>query len=210
VKEKHTIDDWTEAFFAIDRNLKTRIKYLKKFDINNKSKILEIACSDGVNLDALSTIGYDNIIGVDISFDLLSKAKRYPLICSDVYNLGIREKSIDEVYCRGFLHHIDDVQGIINELSRILRPGGVIHFLEPWPTFFRKIADILNLNILYLFSKTLYYRRIIILSEWKLYSYWLKTCKKTLFESIKNSNMIIIYKQVSLFDIYISVKKLVK
>lgn len=206
MKRDYTLEDWREAFLAIDRNIDERKKFIRSFKISKDSRILEIGCSDGMNLEALNMLGYRNIVGVDISKELLSKIKGYQCVCSDAGNSGIKSGSIDEIYCRAVLHHVDN-SAVFSEMVRVLRPGGVIHILEPWPTIFRNIADFLTLYILHMVSKKIYYRKVAIHFEKETYSHWLKNCKKTLSREIEKHNLRLVRRHVSLFNIYMTVQK---
>lgn len=206
MKKAYTIDDWHKAFFAIDRGMKTRRRHINKFSIDRQSRILEIGCSDGVNLKALNSIGCKDVYGVDISMELLSKIKDNRRFCSDVCRLGIKDNAFDEIYCKGFLHHVP-IRDVFGEMVRILRPGGVMHIVEPWPTVFRTVADFLTLYVLFPFSKTLYYRRIVLLFEREMYMFWLKTCKKDLFSEIERYDLRVIYKHFPFMNLYITVQK---
>ncbi len=206
MKKKYTIDDWSEAFFAIDKDLETRRRYMRRFKFNPNSQILEVGCSNGVNLEALESLGYSNLVGTDISIDLLSKVKKYKCVCSDICKLGIEDSSFDEIYCRGFLHHINTAE-VFSEMVRVLRPQGLIHIVEPWPTIPRKIADFLTFYILPYFSKTLYYRRVVISYEWKEYSDWLRRCKKIMSEELRRNNLKVVYRCCGLINLYMTVQK---
>jgi len=203
----YTIEDWHKAFFAIDRTPEIRKKYMSKFKFNKKSRILEVGCSDGVNLEVFQSMGYEDVFGTDISIALLSQVKKSrKRICTNIYKMGIKDSSFDEIFCKGLLHHIY-TRNMFGELLRILRPGGVIHICEPWPTLLRKIADFLTLFVLYPFSKNVYCRRIVLIFEREMYSYWLRTCKKTLFDQIRKHNLKVIYRHSPLINIYLTVQK---
>ena len=40
MERDYTIEDWREAFFAIDRNIEKRKKYINKFNSNKNSRIV--------------------------------------------------------------------------------------------------------------------------------------------------------------------------
>ena len=180
------------------------MKFNKHF--NRKSKVLEIGCSDGVNLDALKSLEFENIYGVDISIELLAKNSGHKCVCSDIFRLGIKENSFDEIYCKGVLHHLD-IGGVFVELKRILRQGGVIHIVEPWPTFGRKVADFLTMNGLGRISKTFYYRKVILTCEKEMLSGWLESYKTKLFQEIATHGFNIIFSKTSLINLYITIQK---
>ena len=59
------------------------------------------------------------------------------------------------------------------EIRRVLRPGGIFCFAEPRASYFRSLVDAITLSPLARLSKTLRYRRIILLEEMEDYQQWL-------------------------------------
>lgn len=106
MEKSYTLDDWCEVFFTIDRNQKRRRRDIDRFKINKDSKKLEIGCADGLNLKVLDSAGQNNIFGVDILTKFFPMVKKFKFICSDTRNLGIKNNSFNEIYCRYVLHHV--------------------------------------------------------------------------------------------------------
>ncbi|MFC1811499.1 class I SAM-dependent methyltransferase [Thermodesulfobacteriota bacterium] len=75
---------------------------------------------------------------VDISYDMLKSCEYYkevfnknkvPMrICCDAYNLPFLDNSIPFIFCYETLHHFPDPTPIINEIYRVLFPGGYFFF----------------------------------------------------------------------------------
>lgn len=75
-----------------------------------------------------------NGAAIDLSFDMLKSCKNYsaifkkkkmPLrICCDAYNLPFADGSVPFVFCYHTLHHFPDPSPIIDEVYRVLSPGG--------------------------------------------------------------------------------------
>jgi SAM-dependent methyltransferase len=53
-------------------------------------------------------------------------------IISDIHCLPIREGSFDCVFCTGTLEHVCDPRKAVQELLRILKPGGIVHIDVPF------------------------------------------------------------------------------
>ena len=76
----------------------------------------------------------------DLSFDMLGSAAhwatafqrpRLPLrVCCDVYNLPFRSESLPFVFCYETLHHFPDPSPVLDEVRRVLGPGGWFFFEE--------------------------------------------------------------------------------
>ncbi|MDD4178949.1 MAG: methyltransferase domain-containing protein [Candidatus Margulisbacteria bacterium] len=77
---------------------------------------------------------------IDLSFEMLKSCeyyrlknglKRSPLrICCDAYNLPFKSGSLPFTFCYQTLHHFNDPAPIVNELYRVLAPGGHFFFAE--------------------------------------------------------------------------------
>lgn len=80
---------------------------------------------------------HPGFIGVDIS----------PKVKPDVvHDLSLRpwpfeDDSVDEVYCSHFIEHVDDLCEFMNELWRIMKPGGIAKFVAPYYTSVRAWQD---------------------------------------------------------------------
>jgi SAM-dependent methyltransferase len=52
-------------------------------------------------------------------------------VCGDGCFLPFTSASFDAVFCRGSIHHVPDLQQALQEIVRILKPGGYLIFSEP-------------------------------------------------------------------------------
>jgi len=87
----------------------------------------------------------------DISYDTLLLAKKYkdilrykkmPIrICADIYNLPFKSGSIPFIFTLQTLHHFPDPKPVLEEVKRVLAPGGYFYFNE------EPIAQAFNLNL---------------------------------------------------------------
>jgi len=99
--------------------------------VSKGKKILEVGCGMGTDSRYISRKGAD-ITSLDLSFNnvtLTLKGMRLlnlkgSGVCADAENLPFKENSFDAVYSFGVLHHTPDTQKAINELLRVLKPGG--------------------------------------------------------------------------------------
>lgn len=107
--------------------------------------VVEIFCGRGNGLRALESLGFTNLIGVDLSETLLrSYDGPAQLYVGDCRNLKFDPRSIDIVIVQGGLHHLPDLVGdldlTLREVQRVLRPGGLFVAIEPWSTPFLRLV----------------------------------------------------------------------
>ncbi|MCB0700711.1 MAG: methyltransferase domain-containing protein [Chitinophagales bacterium] len=99
----------------------------------NNGKYLDIGCGTGNYLKALSDKGLD-IIGVDPSDTMLKEAKEKnpntTLIQGKAENLPFDDANFDGGMGIFTLHHWNDIQQGINEIYRVLKPGGQFVFFS--------------------------------------------------------------------------------
>jgi SAM-dependent methyltransferase len=94
-------------------------------------KVLEIGCGMGTDGAQFAKAGAD-YTGVDLTDAAIDLArKRFELSglkgefrVADAENLDFADESFDLVYSHGVLHHTPDIQAAINEIHRVLKPGG--------------------------------------------------------------------------------------
>lgn len=55
------------------------------------------------------------------------------IVAGDCFKLPFRDNSFDVICGIGILHHVWPLEGIISEISRVLRPGGIYLGWEPNP-----------------------------------------------------------------------------
>ena len=117
-----------------------RLKSMQLHHLPKASRVVEIFCGRGNGLVALERLGFVNREGVDLSERLLSKYAGAPLnlYLADCRQLPFEDHSRDLVIVQGGLHHLpllpDDVDQTLGEVKRVLRPGGRLAIVEPYPT----------------------------------------------------------------------------
>lgn len=102
-----------------------------------KGEILEVGIGTGANLPFYPK-EIKRITAVERSASMQRRAQigaRKHNITIDWYqgrgeSLKFSDDSFDTVVCAGLLCSVDDVDEVLNELYRVLKPGGKFHFLE--------------------------------------------------------------------------------
>ncbi len=142
---KQTVHDYDISYQII-------ISHLKKFNTN--AKILDAGCGNGRYANKIyNQTFYKRISAIDLfdnSFDNISFQK------ASVESLPFNDNTFDLVYSISVVYYSDDVTKAINELKRVLKPGGIliITAFNKWSIFsiFRKIKRILQLKSKYSLS----------------------------------------------------------
>jgi ubiquinone/menaquinone biosynthesis C-methylase UbiE len=101
------------------------------FDAYHGKLLLEVGCGMGTDLLEYTRSGA-NVIGLDLTPRHLELAKRRfqlfgqhgTFINGDAEQLSFRDDSFDFVFSNGVLHHTPDTQRAVDEIHRVLRPGG--------------------------------------------------------------------------------------
>jgi SAM-dependent methyltransferase len=94
-------------------------------------KVLEIGCGLGTDGAQFARAGAD-YTGVDLTDAAIELArKRFELFglkgdfqVADAENLEFPNESFDVVYSHGVLHHTPDINAAVQEIHRVLKPGG--------------------------------------------------------------------------------------
>ncbi|MGD8458170.1 MAG: class I SAM-dependent methyltransferase [Anaerolineales bacterium] len=104
-------------------------------NITPDHRVLEIGCGTGLFSEMFAQTGAE-IIAVDISQDLISLAVKRNISPTKVKFLCqrfedfIADKPFDAVIGSSVLHHLD-IDSALNNIERLLKPGGWLAFAEP-------------------------------------------------------------------------------
>jgi len=128
-------DAWDEVaaeLSAIPLELE-RVRYaaVLKFiaSLPKSARILEAGCGAGRILRALDAMGYENLVGLEISQSRLDYVARVgpacaELVCSD--QVEFADESFDAVVSAAVIEHVIDPSAWLGELARVTKPGGLI------------------------------------------------------------------------------------
>lgn len=120
----------TEGSDPLDVDMRV-LKAVKFFaDTKKDSIILDVGCGEGSLLRLLSNLGYNNLIGVEISLERLSYAKNKSngdiiYIASDDLCI-FEDESLDTVVSTAVIEHLENPEKFIKECNRILKPSGYL------------------------------------------------------------------------------------
>jgi SAM-dependent methyltransferase len=96
------------------------------------AEVLELGCFDGTHGAAWLEMGAKRFLGIDISGVQVEKARRRGIDARvmDAQSLEFPDASLDLVFGRAVLHHLD-YERALRGVHRVLRPGGAAVFMEP-------------------------------------------------------------------------------
>jgi demethylmenaquinone methyltransferase/2-methoxy-6-polyprenyl-1,4-benzoquinol methylase len=94
------------------------------------SRVLDLAAGTGDLCRDLSAAGH-HPIGIDLSFGMLAAARTdAPLVHADALRLPVPDGAADGATCGFALRNFVDLGAFLDELARVVRPGGRIALLE--------------------------------------------------------------------------------
>jgi SAM-dependent methyltransferase len=101
-------------------------------------RVLEIGCGTGCDLLQFAKHGA-NAVGIDITPEHIRLARDRvgnlaQVLPGDGANIPFPDESFDYVYSHGVLHHLDQPRRMVEEIFRVLRPGGRfnVHVYALW------------------------------------------------------------------------------
>lgn len=123
---------------------------LDRLDVQDGDLFLDLGCGEGRHVVSLFKefniwsvgldLGFDDVKKTKDQFDSLpptefSDKKGWQLFCGNALKLPFADRSFDHIVCSEVLEHIPDYQSALDEIYRILKPGGTLIISVPryWP-----------------------------------------------------------------------------
>ena len=92
--------------------------------LSRNSKILEVGCNTGMQLNGLQRMGFENLYGVELQPYAAEMAKKYTkninIVCASGFDIPFKDHFFDVVCTNGVLIHIspDSLKNIMSEMYR--------------------------------------------------------------------------------------------
>jgi ubiquinone/menaquinone biosynthesis C-methylase UbiE len=143
----HFEENTTESHMAYLREWGPRlVKWSTQLPFPQGSVHLDLGAGEGILSYLVAQRGYHSI-AVELSATILHSATLFQaglngprcnkhssmdLWVADIYKLPLKAGSVDFVTIKQVLHHLDDLDGLLREVSRVLKPNGVVYVWEPF------------------------------------------------------------------------------
>lgn len=113
-----------------NNRVKTIVRLLP--DDFNPEVILDVGCLNGIITTSLAEYYTDaQVFGLDVTKDHDLKEDKFEFILlKENEKYQFKDESVDLIVCMSVLHHVKDIDFIMKEFHRILKPGGYIVIRE--------------------------------------------------------------------------------
>ena len=132
--------EWTGERYVPQVSGNIRLEHLHRYllarELARGRRILDVACGEGYGSDLLAEVA-DYVVGVDIIHEVVRHAQtRYrrpnlAFAAGDCAAIPLTNASIDIVVSFETLEHHDQHRQMMQEIKRVLRPGGVVIISSP-------------------------------------------------------------------------------
>jgi ubiquinone biosynthesis O-methyltransferase len=120
---------------ALQNLVPARFAFFDRLTSWDSQTVLDLGCGGGFMSEALAARGA-KVIGVDVSAGAIGIAKRHaassglPIryLVASGEDLPLPDASVDRVVCVDVLEHVRSLDQVLDEVRRVLRPGGVFLF----------------------------------------------------------------------------------
>lgn len=122
---------------GIERGMKI-IKVIEKYTSLSHKKVLDIGCATaGISIAFAKRDA--RIVGLDITrrVSLMAKRRTYeegvnvPLLLADGENMPFFNESFEIVVCNNIIEHVPHPKKLVDEIERVLKPGGILFLSAP-------------------------------------------------------------------------------
>jgi SAM-dependent methyltransferase len=123
---------------VIDFRVDARIDYERR--VASKDTVLDVGGRNSTSnshrkLRALSTNSQTQIVSTDVIREYA------PDLVDDICNTRIASGTFDGVYCDAILEHVEDYVSAVNNIHKVLKPGGEVFIYVPFFWCFHDVMD---------------------------------------------------------------------
>jgi ubiquinone/menaquinone biosynthesis C-methylase UbiE len=114
-----------------------RAETIRQLDLSSGESILDIGCGPGYLCESMAEIvgRHGTVVGIDVSSDLIDLCNRrkastwLSYAIGDATNVNQADASFDVVVCTQVAEYVPDVDRLLAETFRVLKPGGRTIFI---------------------------------------------------------------------------------
>jgi SAM-dependent methyltransferase len=122
------ITEWQRKLHDSER--KNRLKYIQSKLKIEKGKFLDLGCGEGYVLQEAYNNGFEPY-GVDIAYNLAPGNSNFNFFKGNIFEANFPDNYFSAIYMDSVLEHILNPMETLQELHRILKPGGVLFEIVP-------------------------------------------------------------------------------
>jgi len=175
---------------------------IKVFDLPLQSSVLDVGCGDGLDLMAFSKLGYSDVVGFDMSAELLGYVKDHQRFRANAAHMGVRDGAVQCVFANGVLHHIADYRKVLREIRRVIDPNGLLCIIEPHNLHLRLFVDGVTLSPLGRLIPGLRNRRVYLLKDLPEMYYWLVN-EPLLGRVLREEGFTVLWRRSTLLSVFL-------
>jgi len=133
---EHLLEAWDKAADGLEEGPFRYWRYGKCFrylrSLDRAGRLLEIGCGEGTGLLVAKHLGFERVVGVEVSIERLKSARRKLgeqadlILVSPDNRLPFKDTSFDAAVSAAVIEHTMEPEGFLSEIARVVRPGGHI------------------------------------------------------------------------------------
>lgn len=120
---------------------------LRMLSSESAGTVLDLGCAAGAEIPALRGLGH-RLIAADLSEKMTAACKKrfandaaVEVICAEADRIPLSANSVDYVVCLGVFEFLRDYSPALAEISRVLRPGGLVVLAIPSAISLYNVSD---------------------------------------------------------------------
>ena len=122
--------DFVNRVMTFRLDVRWRKRTVAALELDAGSTVIDLACGTGDFCCELEDAGI-NTLGFDFSIGMLQASRsKSPLAQADILKLPIQDGVADGATCGFALRNLTELPAFFEEVSRVLKPGGRIGFLD--------------------------------------------------------------------------------
>jgi len=120
----------------------------KNINLFNKDVFVDIGCGDGsITSELVKIYKFKKSICVDVEnwFDTYTnKNTNIELVITDGKTINIKDNSVDVILCNHVLHHIENLDIMLDELARIMKKDGIL-IVKEHNCYYKELSYVIDI-----------------------------------------------------------------